>query len=88
MNSRSVVRLSAVLAGFLGVTFTLCVLYDLAVPASYRMYTAWDGLLPGFEGLNWGSFFIGLAEVLAYGVYAAVLLLVLRGAFYERRLPR
>ena len=71
------VRLSAILAAFLGITYTLCVLYDLIVPASYRMSSAWEGLLPGFQWLSWGSYFLGLGEVLAYGVYAAALYVLL-----------
>ncbi len=77
MTNLSLTRLSAVLAALLGVTYTLCVLYDLAVPASYRMYPAWEAWLPGFQWLTWGSFFIGLGEVLAYGIYAAALYLLL-----------
>ena len=77
MTPQSFIRLSAVLALLLGVTYTLCVLYGLTVPASFHMYPAWEGLLPGFRWLSWGSYFIGLGEVLAYGVYAAVLYLVL-----------
>ncbi len=73
MNRLSFVRLSVVLASFLGVTYILCVLYGLAVPAAYSMHSVWEGLLPGFRWLSWGSFFIGLAEVLFYGVYAAAL---------------
>ena len=73
----SFVRLAAIFAAFLGITYTLCVLYDLVAPASYRMYTAWEGVLPGFEWLSWGSYLIGLTEVLAYGVYAAALYVLL-----------
>ncbi len=77
MTTQSFIRLSTVLALFLGVTYTLCVLYGLTVPASFQMYPAWEGLLPGFRWLSWGSYFIGLGEVLAYGVYAAGLYLLL-----------
>ena len=73
MINLSFVRLSAVLAAFLGITYTLCVLFDLVVPASYQMYPAWEALLPRFEWLSWRSYFIGLVEVLAYGVYGAAL---------------
>lgn len=73
MKSLSITRLSVLLATFLGVTYTLCVLYGLAVPEAYRMHSVWEGLLPGFRWLSWGAFFIGLGETLAYGVYFAVL---------------
>ena len=77
MNSVSFKRLSVVLASFLGVTYILCVLYGLAVPAAYSMHSVWGGLLPGFQWLSWGSFFIGLGEVFLYGVYAAALYVLL-----------
>ena len=78
MNSLSITRLSALVATFLGVTYTLCVLYGLSVPEAYRMHSVWEGLLPGFSWLSWGTFFIGLGEALAYGVYFAVLYWLLR----------
>ncbi len=78
MARLSLTRLSILLASFLGLTYTLCVLYGLAVPSSYRMHTAWEALLPGFQWLTWGDFFLGLGEVLGYGVYAAVLFALLR----------
>ena len=77
MTTQSFMRLSVILALFLGVTYTLCVLYGLTVAASFHMYPAWQGLLPGFWWLSWGSYFIGLGEVLAYGVYAAGLYLLI-----------
>ena len=77
MTNISFTRLSIVLASLLGLSYTLCVLYDLVVPASYRMYPAWEAWLPGFQWLTWGSFVIGLGEVLAFGIYAAALYLLL-----------
>ncbi len=77
MHNLSFKRLSVVLASFLGVTYILCVLYGLAVPVAYSMHSVWEGLLPGFQWLSWGSFFIGLGEVFLYGVYAAALYVLL-----------
>lgn len=84
MNGSSFIRLSVVLASFLGVTYTLCVLYGLAVPAAYSMHSVWEGLLPGFQWLSWGSFFIGLGEVILYGVYAAALYILLSKTLTQR----
>ena len=80
------VRLSAILAGFLAITYTLCVLFDLAVPASYRMYPAWGALFPGFEWGDWRGFLIGFGEALVYGIYAAALYQGLRFTFFRRQL--
>ena len=77
MASLSFIRLSALVASFLAVTYTLCMLYGLLVPADYRMDQAWELILPGFQWLSWGSFLIGLGEVLFYGVYFGALYILL-----------
>ncbi len=51
----------------LAVGYVLCVAYDLAFGA--EMYRAWMELLPGFRWISWGSFALGLIEVLVYGVF-------------------
>jgi hypothetical protein len=62
----------ALALGLLGViTFTLCMLWDLALPA-YAMTRAWELVLPGFRGISLASFALGLVESFLYGVYAAV----------------
>ena len=33
------------------------------------MYEVWLKLLPGFTGIGWPSFFPGLIETFAYGIY-------------------
>ena len=53
---------------FLAITFTLCVLWDLALP-DYAMYESWRALLPGFEWISWKSYFLGLLESWGYGWY-------------------
>ncbi|MDQ6966202.1 MAG: DUF5676 family membrane protein [Mariprofundaceae bacterium] len=57
---------------FLAITFALCVAFDVLFP-EYAMYTAWQTLLPGFSGINWRSFCIGLIESYGYGWYAALI---------------
>lgn len=57
---------------FLGVTFSLCVAFDLLFP-EHAMYQVWFKLLPGFEWLSWGSFLLGLAESYGYGWYFALI---------------
>lgn len=56
---------------FLALSFTLCVLFDLAWP-QYAMRTAWEALLPGFVWLSFGSFLLGLVESYIYGWYFAL----------------
>lgn len=59
------------LGSFLALSFAACVAYDLAF--GQRMYETWLGLLPGFTWITWGSFFLGLVESFAYGIYFALI---------------
>ena len=68
---------------FLAVTFTLCVLFDLLFPA-HAMFEAWRRLLPGFEGLTWQSYAIGLVESYGYGWYFALVWAPLYNFFAAR----
>jgi cytochrome c biogenesis protein CcdA len=56
---------------FLAITYTLCVLFDLAFP-QHAMFETWRKLLPGFEWISWKSYFLGLAESYGYGWYFAL----------------
>ncbi len=62
------------------ISYTLCVVFDLIFP-EYSMYQTWGKLLPGFTGLNWQSFFIGLIESYAYGWYFALIWVPLHNVF-------
>lgn len=66
-----IVLLGYSLSLFLAATYVICVLFDLWLP-EYAMNPVWGRLLPGFVWLTWPSFFLGLAETLAYGWYAAL----------------
>ncbi|HHL72228.1 MAG TPA: hypothetical protein ENJ29_06935 [Bacteroidetes bacterium] len=52
------------------ITFTLCNLFDLVFPR-WAMDELWQILLPGYTGVNWSSYFIGLIGIVAYGLYIA-----------------
>ena len=70
---------------FLGVvTFTLCLLWDLTFP-SYTMVAIWKVLLPGFQGITWGSYLLGLVEIILYALYTA-LIFVPSYNYFRRRL--
>ncbi|MFC3674954.1 DUF5676 family membrane protein [Ferrovibrio xuzhouensis] len=56
---------------FLAITYALCVGFDLLFPGQV-MYRTWLRLLPGFDGLSWRSFLLGLAESFGYGWYVAL----------------
>ena len=78
----AIVRLGTALGLFLSVTFVLCVLFDLWLPA-YAMNSVWAALLPGFTWITWPSLFLGIAETFAYGWYIALLF----GGIYNFMLP-
>ena len=71
MNSLRFMEVALSLSAFGAITFTLCILWDLAFP-SLAMTRLWETLLPGFKGISWGSYFLGLAEVILYGIYTAL----------------
>jgi len=66
---------------FLLITFTLCILWGLATPASMHMHQAWEPLLPGFRFISFPSFLIGAVETYAYGWYAALVFVPLYNLF-------
>lgn len=59
------------LAFYVSLLFTLCLVYDLIVPAEYQMMYLWKLLLPGFTGLNLLSYLIGLGVIVIYSAYTA-----------------
>lgn len=79
-----VVALGMSLGLFLGITFALCVSFDLLFP-ELAMYPVWKPLLPGFTWLSWPSFFLGLAETFAYGWYVALIFAPLYNFFVSQK---
>lgn len=71
MNSLRFTEVALSLSVFGGITFTLCILWDLAFPG-LAMTRIWEALLPGFKGISWGSYFLGLVEVVLYSIYTAL----------------
>ena len=57
---------------FLTITYVTCVVFDILIPDA-AMHTVWAPLLPGFTWISWGSFFLGLIEILFYGFWIAVI---------------
>lgn len=53
------------------ITYILCIIFDLIFP-QWAMYQLWEILLPGFTGINWTSFFVGLVGMIGYGIYISI----------------
>lgn len=66
------------------ITFSLCVLYGLAVPAQYHAGELLEKFLPGFHWLTLGGFVIGLIEMSLYGAYHGLLIGWLYNSFHRR----
>ena len=71
MNPLRFTEVALSLSAFGVITFTLCIVWDLAFPA-FAMTKVWEALLPGFKGISWGSYFLGLVEVILYSLYTAL----------------
>jgi hypothetical protein len=83
-NKLRIVPVGHTLSVFLVITYLLCVIFGLLVPAEFHMYQAWTPLLPGFEWLTWPGFLFGLVDSYVYGWYIAVLFVPLF-RFFARR---
>lgn len=80
MNYLKVSTVGLSLGSFFAITYTLCVIFDLIFPGM-SMYQTWLRLLPGFNWLTWGSFFLGLIESFLYGIYTALIFVPLYNFF-------
>src|SRR3989339_771454 len=60
-------------AVYVSILFTLCLVYDLFVPAEYQMLALWKLLLPGFTSLTFPNYLLGLAEIIIYSAYIAII---------------
>ncbi len=72
--------------GFGILTYVLCFIFDLIFP-QWAMTEIWNILLPGFTGLNWASFFIGLLGVIGYGIYISAVFVPIYNFFRVEKLP-
>lgn len=68
-----VVPLGMSVSLFFVITYAACILFYLLFPELVRTHALLSLFLPGFQLLDWPSFFIGLAESFAYGWYVALI---------------
>jgi hypothetical protein len=67
-----VIAFGTSLSLFLAVSYVICVLGYLVLPGLPIEHSALSIFLPGFTLLSWQSFFLGLAESVAWGWYIAL----------------
>ncbi|MBI2461431.1 MAG: hypothetical protein HYV61_08115 [Candidatus Rokubacteria bacterium] len=71
---------------FFDVTFALCALWGLVVPAAWEpMARIWEAVFPGFTWLTPQSFLLGLVEAFLYGWYVALVFVPLFNHFESQR---
>ena len=76
----SVMGVGISLGLFLAISFVLCIALALVVPDA-GLHRPWLQFLPGFSWLTWPSFFLGLCESFAYGLYTGIVFVPLYNCF-------
>lgn len=69
---------------FTAVSFVLCVVYGLITPESIHMHQFLEIVLPAFEWISVGSFFLGLIESFAWGAYIGLVYVPIYNFFYKK----
>ena len=64
--------------------FTLDIIFGLLFPNWWVMQFFWEQILPDFEYLSWGSFFLGVLESFASGVFMAAIYVPLYNLFSSK----
>jgi hypothetical protein len=78
-----VVALGCSLAIFAMLTYSLCVALMFVIP-DQGLHRPWLQFLPFFQGLNWSSYLLGLAEVFVYSWYIALIFAPIYNVFAAR----
>jgi hypothetical protein len=78
-----IITLGLTLSSFLLISYVLCVLFGMLVPAQFHMHQAWAPLLPGFEWLTPRGLIAGAVGAFAYGWFIAVLFVPLYRFFHR-----
>ena len=68
-----IVPLGMSLGLFFVISYLACILLYLISPTGVLNHAVLALFLPGFELLDWGSFFLGLVESFGYGWYIALI---------------
>lgn len=79
-----VLALGMALSLFLAISYVLCVLGYIFLPALPIAHSALSIFLPGFILLSWPSFCLGLAESFGWGWYVALIFVPLYNFFAAR----
>ena len=73
---------------FAAISFVVCVIYGLIVPASLHAQGLLEAVLPAFKWLTFGGFCLGLIESFLYGAYVGLVFVPVYNALYRRNSAR
>ena len=68
-----IVALGTSLGLFFVISYLACIVLYLIWPSAVLNHAVLMLFLPGFELLDWGSFFLGIVESFGYGWYIALI---------------
>ena len=83
MSRLSIRVVTGSLAVFTTITYLVCVLYGLIVPASFHMTQCLEIARPGFTWLTVSGFLIGLLESFLYGAYVGLVFTPICNFFHK-----
>lgn len=69
---------------FTSLSYVICVLYGLVTPESLHMHRFLEIVLPAFEWISVGHFFLGLAESFLWGTYVGLVFPPIYNWLYRR----
>lgn len=70
---------------FATLSYLLCVTFGLLTPESVHMHQLLEILLPAFKWFSVGSFFLGLVESFAWGLYLGGGFALIYNALHRRQ---
>ncbi|QLH42439.1 MAG: hypothetical protein HWD59_06795 [Coxiellaceae bacterium] len=68
---------------FGAITFIVCVIWGLVMPASLHMKDFLELVLPAFKWLTFAGFCLGLLESFLYGVYVGIVFCPIYNLLYR-----
>lgn len=81
LNLRLVTTATAL---FTTVSYVLCVVFGMLTPQSVHMHQLLQIVLPAFEWISTGAFFVGLVESFLWGIYIGGGFTLIYNALYRR----
>ena len=66
------------------ISFVLCVVWGSLTPEAVHMHVFLEQVLPAFEWLSVGSFFLGLIESFLWGFYGGIVFVPIYNLLHKR----